>query len=105
MSQRKTYLYQIKPNRSDFLTTMTETEQVVMGEHLAYLQNLLDKGQLLLAGPCEDATFGIAVFYADSEQEARAVMENDPAVREQIMNARLHPFRAAFFAGQSNPQA
>ncbi|MBL0385796.1 hypothetical protein JJB07_03960 [Tumebacillus sp. ITR2] len=71
-----------------------------MGQHFEYLKDLLEKGTLLLAGPCLDRTMGITVFKAESIEEARAIMENDPAVKLGVMSAELHEYRAALFAGQ-----
>ena len=33
------------------------------------------------------------MIHADSEEEARAVMEGDPGVREGIFRARLFPYQ------------
>ena len=35
------------------------------------------------------------ILEADSEEEARRFMENDPFVANGLMRARLHPYRAA----------
>lgn len=40
--------------------------------------------------------FGIAILRADSEAEARAIMQNDPAVKNGVMHAELFPYRIAF---------
>ena len=38
---------------------------------------------------------GIVILEVDSEEEARVLMENDPAVKEGIMEAQLFPYRVA----------
>lgn len=43
----------------------------------------------------DEKTFGIVIFEADSEEEAKLIMESDPAVAEGIMNAELFPYRVA----------
>jgi uncharacterized protein YciI len=40
-------------------------------------------------------TFGIAVFRAGSEDEARSIMNNDPAVKEGVIRAELYPYKVA----------
>jgi uncharacterized protein YciI len=54
---------------------------------------------VLLAGrtlnESDPSQFGVVIFEAASEEEARAVMEADDAVREKIMTAQLFPFSVA----------
>lgn len=66
------------------------------------LQGLLKEGKLILAGKTEgldSKTFGIVIFEADSEEEAKMIMDSDPAVLEGIMTAELHPYRVALMRG------
>ena len=90
---RTTYIYKITPARKDFLQAADESGNNYMSLHFQYLQQLLAQDKLVMAGPCLDAAFGIAIFYSDSEEEARQVMENDPAVKSGIMSSELHEFR------------
>ncbi|MCX6829578.1 MAG: YciI family protein [candidate division Zixibacteria bacterium] len=96
------YLYRLVPTRLEMLTegpTQLETELVTA--HFAYLQDAVAKGTLLLAGRTtllDERTFGIAVFKAETEEEARCFMENDPAVAGGVMHAELFPFRVALLA-------
>ncbi|MGZ4135865.1 MAG: YciI family protein, partial [Tumebacillaceae bacterium] len=69
-------------------------------EHFGYLQGLLKEGKLILAGPCLDRVMGITIFKADSEEEARAIMNNDPAVVKGVMSAELHPYRVSLLTGR-----
>ncbi|KEO81817.1 YciI family protein [Tumebacillus flagellatus] len=100
MSGVTEFVYVIRPVRPGFLEEVLPEEMEAMGSHFQYLQDLLEKGQLLLAGPCLDRTFGLCVFKAGSEEEAREIMENDPAIKLGVMNGELHPYRASLFAGQ-----
>ena len=36
---------------------------------------------------------GLAVFRAESEDAARQIMNDDPAVKKGVMKAMLYPFR------------
>ncbi len=93
------YLYRIQPTRLAMLTEgPTPAEAELVSRHFAYLQQLMEQGGLILAGRTlnsDETSFGIVVFLAGSEQEARQIMENDPAVREGVMRASLFPYRIA----------
>ena len=76
----------------------TAREEAIVDRHFAKLQGLLEEGKLILAGKTDgldERTFGIVIFEADSEEEARQVMKDDPAVAEGIMRAELFPYRVA----------
>ena len=77
----------------------TEQDRQIVGRHFRRLQQMRKDGRLILAGKTLDdadpGQFGVVVFEADTEEEARGVMEADDAVREKIMTARLFPFRVA----------
>ena len=66
-----------------------------MERHFNYLKKLKEEKTLILAGPCLDAAFGVEIFEAESEEAARRIMENDPAVKEKIMTFEPHQFRVS----------
>lgn len=88
-----TFLYRILPPRADFVATITEAEMAVMGRHFGYLQTLHAAGRLRFVGRAENGDFGLVVFEAADEAEARAVAEADPAVVEGLMRVEVHAFR------------
>jgi uncharacterized protein len=96
------YLYRIVPARLAMLTdgaTLQEADAVT--RHFAYLQELVQKGHVILAGRTltpDEECFGIVIFRAASEAEALQIMRNDPAVREGVMVAQLFPYRIALIA-------
>ncbi|HEU4965793.1 MAG TPA: YciI family protein [Bacilli bacterium] len=100
MSEKKEFVYKLNPSRPTFIQDMTAEEEAVMGRHFHYLQGLLKEQRLIMAGPCLDAEFGLVVFVAESEEEAREVMNNDPAIKEGVMIADLHPFRVSLLQGR-----
>jgi uncharacterized protein YciI len=93
--QTNEFLYQVKPVRENFMDQQTEAEQNALESHFVYLQNLLHDGKLVLAGPCLDASFGIVILQNVTENEAQAIMENDPAIVNHIMTGTLYPFRVS----------
>ncbi len=53
-------------------------------EHLLYLQELKERGTLLLSGPFADRSGGMVVIRATSQAEAEAIAQNDPLVHNGV---------------------
>ena len=66
--------------------------------HGKYLQALMEKGQLQFAGAFLDDSGGLYLLNAADESEARRIAENDPGVRDQIIEAEIRPIQIAFDA-------
>jgi uncharacterized protein YciI len=96
------YLYRIQPTRLEMLTVgPTQQEEEIVSQHFAHLKNLMEHGVVILVGRTQnndERTFGIAIFNADSDEDARRIMESDPAVRHGVMRAELFPYRVALIA-------
>ncbi|HMS34630.1 MAG TPA: YciI family protein [Ignavibacteria bacterium] len=78
----------------------TEKDNETVGIHFRYLQDYLKKGTLFLAGrtindPMSERDFGIAILEVDSKEEAKSIMDNDPAIKGNIMYAELFEFSLA----------
>ena len=99
-SAQKQFIYVLKltPRLLDG-GNWTEQDKQIVGRHFRRLQRLHKEGRVLVAGrtlnESDPSQFGIVVFEAASEDEARALMEADDAVRGKIMTAQLFPFRVA----------
>ena len=93
------FLYTIKPVRLAMLMEgPTIEEDKAVAAHFEYLKALADTGVVLFAGRTlnmDETCFGLVVLTAASEDEARNVMEEDPAVSAGVMVAELFPFRVA----------
>ena len=76
----------IKPYRDDFMTREVEEENKLMGDHFMYLKGLMEQGKLIIAGPTliEKDPFGVYIFETETEQEAKDLLDNDPAVTAGI---------------------
>jgi uncharacterized protein YciI len=98
-AESTTFLYKIQPVRPEMLTDgATPEEEQIISEHFAYLKDLTNKGVVFLAGRTlntDPTSFGIVIFTASSEQAARQIMHNDPAVKQKVMRAELYPYRIA----------
>lgn len=60
---KKYFALKLNPSRPDFAQTMTGEERSVMQEHLAYWQDLMNKGKVVVFGPVLDpkAVYGFGV--------------------------------------------
>ena len=98
--ERKQYVYVLKliPRLLEE-KSWTEQDGQIVGRHFRRLQRLHKEGRVILAGrtlnESEPSQFGVVIFEAETEAEARAFMEEDDAVKEKIMTAQLFPFRVA----------
>ena len=91
------FMYTLHPTRLAMLTEgATDEEKALAARHWAYSQDLLAKNIMVFAGRTLVATadnLAICVIRRKSEEEARAVMEGDPAVKGGVFRARLFPFQ------------
>jgi len=96
--QTNQFLYTVQATRPEMLTEgPTEQEAAVIAQHWAYLQNLHQQETVVFVGRTllkdEEGSFGVAVFKAETEDAAFAIMESDPAVQAGVMDAQLFPFQ------------
>ena len=95
MTAKNEFVYILKPFKDNFTETATEEDDRIMGMHFQYLSDLLNKGILIMAGPETTGKFGICILETGSEEEAREIMNNDPAVLNGISSAELYPYRVS----------
>ncbi len=99
------YLYRISPVRPEMLTEgPTLEEQQIVGEHFQYLKQLEADGKLILAGRTQNtdySSFGIALFFAENDDAAKAILHNDPAVKKRVMRGEVYPYQAAIFNAEN----
>ncbi|MBI1277724.1 MAG: hypothetical protein GC179_06315 [Anaerolineaceae bacterium] len=103
MADKQHYLFMIHPVRGqDFFNDMQPHEEAAMSAHFEYLKQALAEGKLLLAGPMLDKTFGIGLLRVDSEDDARAFLQNDPSVIANVQRPELHPMKLSLWAGKES---
>lgn len=99
MSPIPQFLYRIQPTRETMLAEgATPAESELVSRHFAHLKQLMAEGVVILAGRTlntDPTSFGIVIFNAESEDAARAIMNDDPAVKGGIFRAELFPYRVA----------
>jgi uncharacterized protein YciI len=96
------YVLRLTPAYQDE-SKWTEAANAVVSEHFKRLSKATEDGKVILAGKTSeplDQTFGLVVFEADSEAEAREFMNSDPAVVAGVMTATLHPYSVALLRKQ-----
>lgn len=107
MTNSTLFLYKIQPVRSEMLSIgETPKEEQIISEHYAYLKSLTEAGVVLLAGRTlntDHSCFGIVILTASSEQEARRIMLDDPAVKQRVMRGQLSPFGIALLGRLPQP--
>ena len=99
MPEPSLFIYKIQLVRHDMLTEgATPEEDGILSEHFSYLEGFTLAGVVHLAGRTltpDYADFGNIIFSSESEQAARQLVRNDPAVKNRVMRAELYPFRAS----------
>lgn len=77
-------------------------EQKLVGEHMAYLGRLIERGEVTQAGavipddhgPGDDGLLALIVYAVDVER-ARQLADGDPAVRGGMISLDIRPWYAA----------
>lgn len=78
----------------------TPADQGIVGEHFQRLQKMKEAGIVVLAGRMQLAMNdpemkGLVIFYAKDEKEALQFMQEDPAVKNKIMETKVYPYGIA----------
>jgi uncharacterized protein YciI len=71
--------------------------QKLQEAHMAHIREMGESGKLLVAGPFADGgdLRGMFIFRLDTLEEARALAEQDPAVKAGRLALEWHPWFAA----------
>jgi uncharacterized protein len=85
------------PPRPTFVHDATPEEREIMGRHAVFLKDLLDRGKLLLAGPCLDGAYGVAIFKTSDADEVRRILLEDPA-KGLFAKVEIHSMRVGLLA-------
>jgi uncharacterized protein YciI len=98
------YMYTLELLRPEIKTEgPTEAEAATVKRHWAHLQDLLASEKLIFAGrtlSIDENGFASVVFRADSE-EARAIMDRDPGIREGGFCGHLYPYQVMLLGNWS----
>jgi uncharacterized protein len=93
------YIYTLRVCRLEMLQSgPTPEEATAIQKHVDYLARLSAEGIVLLAGrtqTTDENTFGIVIINFTSEEEAKGIMESDPAIVAGVMAGGLAPYSIA----------
>ena len=95
--QQFLYVLRLSPRLHDD-RAWTDADNAAVARHFAQLKEATANGRVILAGRTlepGDRTFGLVIFEARDETDARRFMESDPAVVAGVMTATLHPYAVA----------
>lgn len=78
----------------------TKQDEAITGEHFQRLVKMKNEGVVMLAGRtqlelADPGMMGLVIFYAKDEKEAQQFMQDDPAVKNKIMLAKVVPYGVA----------
>ena len=81
----------------------TDKENDIIAQHFNFLLDLSKRGILIFAGRTEyqldhKDLFGLALIKAETLEEAKSILLEDPAVKTGIQIADVHPFKMAIQA-------
>jgi len=97
MSKEKIqYFLKLNPPRPSFTENMSEGEQIIMQQHVAYWAPYIDDGTVIVLGPVFDpeGAYGISVVEVDGEKQPALLIADDPA--NGLCNYEFYPMRAVF---------
>jgi uncharacterized protein YciI len=75
-------------------TTEQPQKNSILHQHLRNIVSLLQSGKAIIAGPFGDDTdlAGIFIFRAASIEEAKTLVDADPAVKAELITPEMHPW-------------
>lgn len=78
----------------------TNADQAIVGQHFKRLVKYKTAGIVVLAGRTQYETsnpqmMGLVIFLAKDDAAAQTFMQEDPAVKNGIMLAKVHPYAIA----------
>ncbi|HEX2787636.1 MAG TPA: YciI family protein [Ignavibacteria bacterium] len=90
---RTYYMVFLKSNPNHGITDKEKLTEIQKG-HLDNIGRLFEEGKLVLAGPFLDKqdVRGIFILKVDSEEEAKALVDTDPAVIAGTLTMEIRPW-------------
>jgi uncharacterized protein len=80
-----------------FLTIIDEEgNKRVRPAHLEYIERLRKEGKVFTAGPFTDGKGGMVIYEAATYEEAKALAEADPVVKEGVRTLELREWNPLF---------
>jgi len=82
----KYYLCKFIPPRANFLTTMSTDEKEWMGQHVVFMNGLLDQGLIVAHGPVinDGDGYGVSLYQIPDDGDIAALTSQDPIVKHGV---------------------
>ncbi|MCX3309056.1 hypothetical protein ORN12_08590 [Pantoea vagans] len=82
----KNYLCKWIPPRSDFLTTMSDHEKLLMQQHGNFLNNLCSQGIIIAHGPVIDDNggYGVSLYQIKEDEDIAYFTSQDPIFKNGV---------------------
>lgn len=68
----------------------------MLQEHIAYLEKYIANGKIYAKGPFLDHSGGLVIYNVDSREEAKEIIDNDPAIVNKSRTYQLKEWRSSF---------
>ena len=91
------YIMGLLRRAPNWTAASTEETQRIQEGHMANIRKMAATGKLIVAGPFTDngVLRGVLIFQNTSMDEAKAMADQDPAVKAGRLVVELHPWFAA----------
>ncbi len=99
LNEKKYFLIKLIAPRPAFAFDMNESEKKLMQEHVAYWQDIIKRGFVVIFGPVFDpkSPWGMAVIEVEDDTMPEKFMEDDPTIKSGLgFTYEVHPIRAGF---------
>jgi uncharacterized protein len=89
VENKQYYFVRLLGKRPGWPEDMMPAEEEIMGEHFEYLKKLVAEKRVVMAGPVWKPTFGMMILRVDSEEEALAILKDEPSVVKGLHNYEM----------------
>ena len=86
------FLVELHRSGASWRPSLPPEQQSAWPEHAAFIDALLDSGFIVLGGPLADQHRVVMAVEADSEDDVRAVLAQDPWSGSHLVLASLEPW-------------
>lgn len=92
--RQNAFLFKTQPAKGFFYVDMTDEERGIMQKHVAFWNDYINDGTVIVLGPVMDPKggYGIAVVSVDSEDQLNQIIAKDPS--NGMSSYEVYPMRA-----------
>lgn len=100
--KKQQFFIRLVPVNLEVLLKPDAEQAKIMKAHAKHMVDNTKAGKILIAGPSVngDRTFGVVIVEVETEAEAKAMLESDPAVANGLMKGEVLPFSLFVMQGR-----